>query len=231
MTVFILKIIAMIAMVCDHIRYAIPATNRFPIEYIGRIAFPIFAFLISEGFVHTHSKPKYLLRMLVFAIISQLPFYLFAHVLLHSTVKLNVMFTFELALVGLYIFEYFENEENLPKIFTVLINLVLSGLILAIAYVIHPDYTWYGILCIWIFYYLKKHLILMSIAFSGLSFLYYGVWQKIIGKDLLYCLIFLLISLLLMLLYNGKEGKKIKYFFYLFYPIHLLILYFIGINF
>ena len=99
MTVFTLKIIAMISMILDHLKYAIPSTKGFATIYLGRIAFPIFAFLISEGFVHTHSRPKYMVRMLIFAIVSQVPFYLFSHYLIHSKANFNVMFTFEIAII------------------------------------------------------------------------------------------------------------------------------------
>ena len=60
MTGFILKFIAMCSMVLDHIKYAVPATNNFITQYFGRLAFPIFAFLISEGMIHTKSRKKYI---------------------------------------------------------------------------------------------------------------------------------------------------------------------------
>ncbi|MBR3696893.1 MAG: hypothetical protein IKM97_01265 [Clostridia bacterium] len=104
MTVFTLKIIAVITMFLDHIKYAIPSTNSFITLYLGRLSFPIFAFLVSEGFIHTHSRPKYMFRMLLFAIISQIPFYLFVYNIVNSKTILNVMFTFEFALIRINCF-------------------------------------------------------------------------------------------------------------------------------
>ena len=76
MTSFVLKIIAIITMFIDHLGYAV--FNRFsPLNFIGRISFPIFAFQISEGYIHTKNVKKYLARLFIFSLISQIPFYLF----------------------------------------------------------------------------------------------------------------------------------------------------------
>lgn len=228
MTVFVLKIIAMISMILDHLKYAIPLTKGFATLYLGRIAFPIFAFLISEGFVHTHSRPKYMIRMLVFAIISQLPFHLFAHNLIHSKAILNVMFTFEIALCGLCIIDLFKKQNGLFKLLDYIITVVSLMIILVIAYFIHPDYTWYGVSCVWIFYIFRKSKILTTLGYIVLDIIYYlslGFGFKEDYKVIL----FSLIPIVFILFYNGKQGRKLKYFFYVFYPVHLLILYFIGI--
>jgi hypothetical protein len=97
MTGFILKIIAVVTMVLDHIKYAVPVTDCFVTKYFGRISFPIFAFLISEGLIHTKNRKKYFLRMLIFACISQIPFMLFRS-LVADKFLLNIMFTFLFAI-------------------------------------------------------------------------------------------------------------------------------------
>ena len=175
MTVFTLKIIAIISMILDHIKYAIPSTNCFATMYLGRISFPIFAFLISEGFIHTHSRTKYMLRILFFAIISQIPFYLFSHYVAHSKIVFNVLFTFEMSLVGLYIVDYFYNKKNINSVTikNVILITILLFFILAISFFIHPDYGWYGVLSVWIFYLCKNNKILTTLSFSCLNLLYY----------------------------------------------------------
>ena len=230
MTVFTLKIIAIISMVLDHIKYAIPATKCFATEYLGRISFPIFAFLISEGFIHTHSRIKYMLRMLIFAIISQIPFYIFAHYIVHSKAILNVMFTFEIALIGLYIIEYFKRNINgIYIIFQYFIIFIVLSSILIISYYIHPDYGWYGVASVWVLYIFRKSKILTTLFFSILTVLYYmsGKLDFFYNKNYFY-VISSLIPLVLFLFYNGKQGRKLKYFFYIFYPVHFIILYAIN---
>lgn len=232
MTAFTLKIIAILSMILDHIKYAIPQTECFVTEYLGRIAFPLFAFFISEGFIHTHSRKKYMLRMLIFAVISQIPFYLFSHNVAHSTVTLNVLFTFEIALVGLCIIDFFKSYDGISKVLNFLITVVLLLFILAITYFIHPDYSWYGVLIIWIFYIFRNSKTLTSIFFTIITILYYLSYGYGKRYDLFIPYIYFnLLSMVFILFYNGKQGKKMKYFFYIFYPAHLLIFYFINLYF
>ena len=225
MTGFTLKIIAIISMFLDHVKYAIPSTNCFATIYLGRIAFPIFAFLVSEGFVHTHSRPKYILRMLIFAIISEIPFYMFSHDIVNSPNKYNVMFTFLLALVGLWCFEYFRNYEQMPKILRYTIIFNCGCIISLLAYVFHPDYSVFGVFLVWIFYYFKEHDFLKIFGFSISLIIYFALRGGIKEYGLM---IATLSSLIFILNYNGKQGRKLKYFFYLFYPVHFIVLYVIN---
>ena len=105
MTSFTLKLIAMITMFIDHFGYAIMGQFSF-FNLFGRLAFPIFAFQISEGFIHTKSVKKYLLRLIIFALISQIPFSLFTYYIVHSNpFTLNVFFTLAFGLVSIYIYD------------------------------------------------------------------------------------------------------------------------------
>ena len=104
MTSFVLKIIALITMFIDHLGYAIYGKFSY-LNYIGRIAFPIFAFQISEGFVHTKNIKKYFIRLLVFAIISQLPFMLFLSTFSKNIYELNIFFTLSFGLLAIFIFD------------------------------------------------------------------------------------------------------------------------------
>ena len=93
MTSFALKIIAIVSMFCDHFGDAFVGHFSF-LNSIGRIAFPIFAFQISEGFIHTKNLKKYFLRLGIFALIAQIPFSLFSYKFLNATLlSLNVFFT------------------------------------------------------------------------------------------------------------------------------------------
>ena len=226
MTAFTLKMIAIISMVLDHVKYAIPQTNSILTSYLGRLAFPIFSFLISEGFVHTHNRGKYILRILIFAIISQLPFYFFSHNLSHSKANLNILFTFEFALIGLYLMELIIKKGKYKKL-NYLITIIILAMILIIAYLLHPDYSIYGIGLVWLFYLFRNSMLLKSIGFMILNILQYKKFL-ITGKCYYIFFSFMpLMSLIFILLYNGKQGRKMKYFFYLFYPLHFIILYLI----
>lgn len=103
MTAFVLKIVAMFSMTCDHLSYLIFGKFSF-LNYIGRIAFPIFAFQITEGYVHTSNLKKYFLRLFVFALISQLPFMLFISTY-SNAFHLNVFFTLLLGLLAITIYD------------------------------------------------------------------------------------------------------------------------------
>ena len=105
MTSFVLKIIALISMVCDHTGYIIFGGFAF-MNYIGRLAFPIFAFLITEGYIHTSNFKKYFSRLLIFAVISQLPYIL----LFNNGFTLNILFTLTLGLLTITVYEKINNK-------------------------------------------------------------------------------------------------------------------------
>ena len=109
MSAFVLKIIALISMTCDHSSYVIFGHFSF-LNYIGRLAFPIFAFQISEGYIHTKNLKKYLLRLFVFALISQIPFMLFTSIY-SSNLYLNIFFTLFLGLIAITIFDFLNKIE------------------------------------------------------------------------------------------------------------------------
>ena len=229
MTGFVLKIIAVITMVLDHVRYAIPVTDCFITKYGGRLSFPIFAFLITEGLIHTKSRKKYFMRMLIFACISQIPFMLFRTLILDKFM-LNIMFTFLFAIVGIVILEYFQDREELSSFYKFLIAVATLFTILLAGNKIPVDYSWFGILTVWLFYFLRDKKLLRTVSYIILVVLYY-ISRYIPNIELInmWTVFFTALPGIIILFYNGKEGKKLKYFFYLFYPIHMLILY--GLSF
>ena len=103
MTSFVLKIIALISMLSDHLGYIIFGRFSF-MNCIGRLAFPIFAFSITEGFNHTKNLKKYLYRLSIFAIVSQIPFMLFMSTFT-SRFSLNILFTLLLGLIAISIYD------------------------------------------------------------------------------------------------------------------------------
>lgn len=221
MTVFVLKIIACITMLLDHIKYGLPETSGILTLYFGRIAFPIFAFLAVEGYVHTSNFNKYLKRLLIFGIISQIPFMLFK-TLMTNQISLNIMFTLLLGVSAIFFYEKIKNK---------FLGLFVAILMMIIGQVMQVDYGWYGVGLVFIIYLIKNNKITFTIFYILYTLLYYFVnYIKLefntINLYLPY-IIFSIIPIILMLLYNGKLGRKTKYFYYWFYPIHLLIIYII----
>lgn len=214
---FTLKIIAMISMIFDHTGYLI-FNKLSPLNYIGRLAFPIFAFEIGQGYTHTKNLKKYFLRLFIFALISQIPFQLFLKVL-KSPFSLNIFFTLFLGLLSIYTYNLCKKNKFISIISVVCIS--------TIAELLNVDYGWYGIVVIFIFYILQNKKQLQNIAFIFTALGNYLV--KIITYgfhiEYIYLFIFTCFSLFFINLYNGKKGKNIKFIFYLFYPLHLIIIY------
>lgn len=241
MTSFALKIIAIVSMFCDHFGDAFVGHFSF-FNLIGRIAFPIFAFQISEGFMHTKNLKKYFFRLGIFTIISQIPFSLFSYKFLNATsLSLNVFFTLFLGLLSIYLYEFiiklFHKSNNLKDMksklhripFDKLIGIIIVLLIGYLAEILKTDYGFWGILVIFAFYFFKEDKLAMIISFVTLCVLKYGIQILQYGYNIGYILLglFTALSIVFIGLYNGKQGKKIKYALYIFYPIHLLLLYFI----
>lgn len=219
MTNFVLKIIAIIAMLFDHIGYVIFGRFSF-MNYIGRLAFPVFAFGISEGYTHTKDLKKYFLRLLVFAIISQVPYMLFLG-LLTNTFTLNILFTLILGLLAITVYEK-SNNKYLGLLFVILCSII--------AHFGHFDYGWFGVAVIFIFHIFKDKKILMNLSFVIAVFInYFYTYITTLKTEYLFIVLFCILSLIPINLYNTKKGKDTKYLLYVFYPLHLLVLYFTNL--
>ena len=208
-----LKIIAVLSMIVDHWCYlfAEQGTEGYEIGrmWIGRVAFPIFCFLLVEGFQKTGNRKKYGQRLLMFAILSEIPFDLFRYGQVFSMEGCNIFVTLFLGFLLMAATEHVTRQEmsEIRKAFCRLLALLLA---VGAAYLIHSDYSFYGVISIYILYmfrYQKRQQLMMG----ALSFLYEPT---------------ALVAFVPIAFYNGRRGLKIKYFFYLFYPIHLLVLYF-----
>ena len=179
---------------------------------------PIFAFQIGVGFKKTHSKVKYIFRMFISAFISEIPFLMFlnsaylAHnpfnILKLPSLSLNICFTFALALSALYFIDL--GKKNF-------IYYILASLPILFSLVIPMDYGIYCVLLVIISYFFQDKKILLSIGTVIIAVLYATI--KNVNLQL-----YMLLALPFLLLYNGKKGKSFKYWFYAFYPIHMLII-------
>ena len=227
MSAFVLKLIAVISMTCDHLSYLIFGHFSF-LNYIGRIAFPIFAYQITEGYIHTRNLKKYFLRLFVFAIVSQIPFTLF-YSMISSGLHLNIFFTLLLGLLSIFIYDKLDKlpfEKNIIHKIYQSFGLLIVIIFSLIANITKCDYGYFGVLTIFAFYIFRNNKILMNFSFVILTLIYYGK-RLLISTNSTYLLIviFTMSPLIFINLYNHKKGKDTKYFLYLFYPLHLLIIY------
>lgn len=225
MNAFLLKIFAMIIMLTDHIgALLIPADTEAYIicRSIGRLAFPIFCFLLVEGFYHTRDVKKYMKRLAVFALISEIPFDL---AFSGRTSKLsfllqqNVFFTLLIGLVVLYGMKFVEKKYEKRSLLIGLLQglCVLTGC--AAAIFLNTDYSFMGVLLIVAFYIFRGNKVLLTLALFFVTN-YTGFPLEGLAS----------LSVLFILNYNGKKGPQgNKYFYYIFYPAHILILYFISL--
>lgn len=232
-----LKIIAVITMLIDHIAVGIVAnmvrTGIEPFSFIqtidlyrlmrniGRMAFPIYCFMLVEGFIHTRNVKKYALRLLFIAVISEIPFDLVSNDTFFTLEYNNVLWELLLGLIVLYAIAEIEknqltsNHTNFFRCAVVLVGMV-------IAYFTNLDYGEAGICCI------------------GAMYSYYNYNKDKLGRITAFAIGVLILTVLsskteawafLMLIpmyyYEGNRGldnRALRLFFYLFYPVHLLIL-------
>jgi len=284
-----LKILAIVTMLIDHTGYVLVTHNfylNFIMRSIGRIAFPIFVFLLIEGATHTSSKFKYALRLSLFAILSEIPFDLAFHKELFYFGYQNVFFTLA---IGMFMIIVFESVSKIsfsnffiyvfsflgflsPTAFLMLfyrkailyqirllfkninINSVIFYFILIIAFLLFTSFYFLfkknshgflaaqkacinlGVLTLALFL-----VYILKTDYSELGILtitaMYTLRSKKTQSFFLGCLVLIffmpfeipaLLGLLPVSQYNGARGLKLKYAFYIFYPSHLLILYFIS---
>ena len=225
--------IAIGCMLLDHMWATIIPGNQW-MTIVGRLAFPIFAFLIVEGFVHTSDFKKYAKRLFVFGIISEIPFNLIYSGSIVFPFHQNVMFTLLLGLLCIEKIEKLKSNKEIKFIIKTILK-VLGLLLLGL--VSFVDYGITGILTVIIFYLFRKvkfgdilqliSLILLYIVFfKGQSII-----VNLFGVEYFFPLQGIgVMSLIPIWLYNGKKGKKnkvVQYGFYAFYPVHMLALYLI----
>lgn len=216
----LLKLIALISMTCDHVgKYLLP--NLKFLQIFGRLAFPIFAYMIAEGCRYTKNKTKYLLRMLISAFICQL-FYFFA---LKSSYQC-ILVTFSLSIMLIFTIDNVKKKKSSQSI-TVLFSILLCIYILTLFLPkllsgtgFDIDYGLWGVLLPAAVFFADKKtykLVFLSIILIIISAIYGGIqWYS-------------LIAVALLAFYNGKRGKrKLKSLFYIYYPAHLAVIYLVA---
>ncbi len=231
-----LHIIAMLLMLCDHMWATVISGNEW-MTCIGRIAFPIFAFMIVEGYMHTSNLKKYVLRMLIFAAITEIPFNLmFAGGLIYPFHQ-NVLWTFLLGIACIHLNEKARKNGRLwLRILTAIGTCSIGYLAGLFTFV---DYNGAGVLTVLAFYFFRGrkwwNYLGQAAALIYINFGLFGGQQYEI--PLFGCTFdfpqqgFAVLALIPIWLYKGRQGyhsKWFKYLCYAFYPAHMLILYIIS---
>ena len=219
MSSFALHIWAMLLMLCDHLQLTL--LPDLPIlRCVGRLAFPLFAFMAVEGYLHTRSLKKYLLRLLMLAVISEVPFDLLVSGSVFDPMHQNVIWTI---ILGLCCIRAFENISAGRKMMLSAVVIIAS---LAAAIIARVDYSSAGVLTLLAFYAFRGNTVrcrlmqLLSLAFINLVLL--GGVELTFPYQALAVL-----SLPIIWLYDGSQGPHngfIKAANYLFYPAHMLML-------
>lgn len=226
-----LKCLALLLMLLDH-TWATVASDHMWLTYVGRLAFPIFAFQIAEGFLRTSDRKRYARRLLLFALLSEIPFnYLMAAGPIYPFHQ-NVMFTLLLGLLTIGSIEALRQKRTWRAL---LVCLLQVALYLLLATLLLVDYGALGVLTVVVFYLFPGFPFAWIGQLVGMVFLHITAFK---GEMLLISIFghtvsfptqgFAVLALLPIWLYNGKKGrggKALQWGTYIFYPLHMLVLY------
>ena len=222
-----LRVLAMFLMLLDHL-WATLVPGNFWMTYLGRAAFPIFAFQISEGFFHSSDRRRYAKRLFLFALLSEVPFDLIYGGTVLYPFHQNVMFTLLLGLLACCAIDRARGERTARA--TLRGALSVAGILL-LSLIGMVDYGWKGVMPVVAFYLLRDFPFAWLAQFVALMLLnivlFKGQTIPLLGWDFP-TQGFAVLSLLPIWLYNGRRGgggKALQYAFYAFYPAHMLVLY------
>ncbi len=205
---FTLKMIAIIAMFIDHLG-AVIFPEYIELRIIGRIAFPIFAYTLVEGFVYTHDVFKYMKRLGVLALLSEIPFDLAFFGTPLEFGHQNVFFTLFLGILMLYLL------INTPSTFR---KMVLVIAMFLLSEFLRTDYSSMGLLMILVYYYFREKKLIKYIGIAIINIFLMGYIQS-----------YAILALIPIMFHNRQQGPKCKTFFYGFYPVHLLVLFILNV--
>lgn len=217
LSAFALKSIAVTAMLIDHIAAAFVPTASIlgqVMHLFGRITGPVMCFFIAEGYFHTRNRGRYALRLLVFALISCVPFALFNE----SVLPQNVLFTLLLGLLALHVWETMQNR---PAAAACILGLCL----LAIPF----DWTFIGVLLVLLFGSCRDDRARLTRGYAVISALFFLYVLNSVSRNYWHLMLYqagIFLPLPLLRMYNGRRGGERlgqagKYIFYWFYPLHL----------
>lgn len=226
-----LHIMAMIFMLFDHLWGTIVPGNDW-MTCIGRISFPIFAFMIVEGYFNTKNLKKYIKRLFIFAIISEIPFNLALGSRLFYPIHQNVLWSFLISLGLIHWNEKTKEKKMWKRIVVGILSILIAYLGGIITFV---DFYNGGILTVLVFYFLRGKKWwnyvgqLISLYYINTEILGGLVYEFTLFGSIItiHRQAFALLALIPIWLYKGKQGyhsKKLQYFYYIFYPAHLALL-------
>ncbi|OON98353.1 MAG: hypothetical protein ATN35_05430 [Epulopiscium sp. Nele67-Bin004] len=232
-----IKLIAIITMLIDHIGHVLSkylfSSEMSSIFYTlckstGRIAFPLFCFLIVEGFCHTKNIKKYVATLLIFALISEIPFkvVLLGYYSLSEPIFLlicsfkNVIFTLLVGLLTLIVIKKVAHKSVLIQALVVLIGCIVVEMM-------GSDYGMMGVLYISGYYFCRKNRINQVLTMLNL-FLLSSIFTPAGNMLTVLQIVCMIVPCIVILFYNGQRGQlNLKYFFYAFYPVHITLIGFI----
>ncbi len=235
MSILWIKIIASLSMLLDHVGSFQPFAGWEYLRTVGRVAYPLYAFMLVQGFIHTRSRLKYLARILVLALITQ-PIYTYCFDgIWWKWDSPNILFTLSAGLCGMWLLELGKQRAQKRKkawwISCIAIS-AATGYIVYLANAFGFDYGWEGVLLMLLLYLTAEYrwaCIPIVTLFALRKPLQTGAWDEPVYQRAM----FSVVAIIPMLLYNGNPGPKpqskwgaalIKYGFYLFYPLHLAVL-------
>lgn len=218
-----LKWTAMVTMLIDHIGVilinsgAASASHALyglcqSMRYIGRLSFPIFAFLLVEGFLKTRDTGRYLARILAFALISEIPFDMMTAAAFRYEQKCNVMFTLFLGLLSVYAWRELSEKAEGKTPFRYVAGIACVGMTAWMAHSFATDYNVYGVLAIFSIYLFRTYWPLRDTAPAAILILQSSleIWA--------------IPAFILLHYYDGTRGRQPRWLFYIFYPAHMLAL-------
>lgn len=251
-----IKWIAVLLMIIDHVGYYLGFLMPEPIyillRLVGRLSFPLFAYSIALGFLRTKNRTRYFSRMFLFAVITQALLMITSY-FTHGGVFINVMFTFSLAILFMAASELLEKAagahnpgvelfgRTIPVLAAILLSIAAMLVILGLTFRFNPDYNIFGILTVFLFYYILKKirkpdlvlakdkhaLLIMFVSFLGLNLLWsiykISFSSTELGGIILEIFSVFSIGILLLEKPRLKPARMEKYFFYIFYPAHLVL--------
>ncbi|MBQ3532517.1 MAG: hypothetical protein IJA51_02315 [Oscillospiraceae bacterium] len=219
LTGFQLKLLAAAAMLADHIAAVVlipvfgTSALTFALRAVGRIAFPLYCFLLAEGFRHTRNRRNYALRLGFFALLSEIPFDLAFNGCLIEPEDNNVFFTL---LLGFLLLCAMDKLRCSPLRSPLLLSIGFAAVTAAacgLSLLLRADYGFAGVLCVLVIWLLSGYPALGLLCCAAVLVHFYGSNS-----------FFVLLAIPPVLLYSGERGRSGKHGFYLFYPLHLLAL-------
>lgn len=187
---------------------------------IGRVSFPIYCFFIVEGFLRTRSRKKYAGRLAVCALISEIPFDMAIYGKVFYFGHQNVFFTLLLGMLAVWVIDTFANKDTWGRGKKILLSALVGFGFYFAAELLFTDYSSFGVTAIVLMYLVRR--------FTDKKIKYWAPLVFAAGVAVL-CLLSLseawaFMALPLFFFYQGKKGRNAKWFFYLFYPVHLFLL-------